>query len=165
MREGAKMIRFNGYYSDKLLEKNDIRNMKTCMLFGVIAIVLAIVFAITGWKLKNETLFWWMCADLAAGVVLSIFCIIRLLYLIKRMPNPYIDLQIDDGMILFDDGAICKQMQISEVVKVKDLGYEYHICFSKNSDMKLCICQKDLLVEGNIADFENLFKDKLVRKK
>lgn len=159
------MIRFNGYYSDKLLEKNDIRNMKKCILLSVIVIVLAIVFAIIGWILKEKELFWTMCVSLVAAAVLSVFCIIRLLYLIKRMPNPYIDLQIDDEMILFEDGAIRKEMHITDVVKVKDLGYEYHICFSKNSDMKLCICQKDLLVEGNIADFENLFKDKLVRKK
>lgn len=159
------MIRFNGYYSDKLLEKNDIRNMKTCILMCVIAIVLAIVFAIIGWMLKEKELFWTMCVSLVATAVLSIFCIIRLVYVLKRMPKPYVDLQIDNEIIKFYDGSSSKEMYVSDVVRVKDLGDEYHICFSKNSAMKLCICQKHLLVEGNLNDFENLFKNKLKKIK
>ena len=159
------MIRFNGYYSNKSLGNNAISDYTVCLIVGIVGIVIATCFAIIGWVLEEYDLFAIMCVFLAVGVFAIILSIIRLPYLIKHKPKPYVDLQIDDNMILFNDGVSSKELYISDVVKVKDLGYAYHICFSKNSAMKFCICQKDLLVEGSIEDFERMFKGKLVRKK
>ncbi|MDE7373524.1 MAG: hypothetical protein K2N18_05625 [Clostridia bacterium] len=159
------MIRFNGNYSDESLGKNAIRAYRIFLIVGIVGIALATAFIIIGWVFKEYELFVTMCVSLAVAVFLTILSIIYLLYLFKHKPKSYVDLQIDDKMVLFNDGISSKEMPISNVVKVNDLEYAYQIYFSKGSAMKFCICQKDLLVEGSIDDFECIFMDKLVHKK
>ena len=53
---------------------------------------------------------------------------------------------------------------IDEVKKVIDMGEFYHILFYFPNQWANCICQKDLIVEGTIEEFEKLFEDKIVRK-
>ena len=53
---------------------------------------------------------------------------------------------------------------ITQVKKVVDRGGWYHICFYYPYRNPRFICQKDLIKEGTIAEFEEMFADKLVRK-
>lgn len=53
---------------------------------------------------------------------------------------------------------------IDDVKKVIDMGEFYDILFYFPSQWSNCICQKDLIVEGTIEEFEKLFEDKIVRK-
>ncbi|MBD5092467.1 MAG: hypothetical protein HDT36_03695 [Clostridiales bacterium] len=159
------MIRFNGNYSDESLGKNTIRRYRKFLILGIVGTILATVVAIAGWKFQEYELFIPMCISIPAGVCLIVLSIVVLVDTHIRMPKPYVDLQIDDELISFNDGISSKEMQISDVVKVKDLKYGYYIYFAKKSAMKSCVCQKDLLVEGSLEDFEKLFKNKLVRNK
>ena len=54
---------------------------------------------------------------------------------------------------------------VDKVKRVTDRGNFYEIDFHFPPKMATCICQKDLLVAGTIEEFEDIFKDKLVRKK
>ena len=51
-----------------------------------------------------------------------------------------------------------------DVKKVIDFGEWYHIVFYWPHKSWSYLCQKDLITEGTIEEFEELFKDKLVRK-
>lgn len=51
-----------------------------------------------------------------------------------------------------------------DVKKVIDKGDFYDILFYFPNRWTNCICQKDLIVEGTIEEFEKLFEDKIVRK-
>ena len=53
---------------------------------------------------------------------------------------------------------------IDDVKKVIDMGRFYDIIFYFPNQWANCICQKDLIVEGTIEEFEKLFEDKIVRK-
>ena len=53
---------------------------------------------------------------------------------------------------------------IQEVKKVIDFGDGYLICFSRFEITNAWLCQKDLLIQGSIDDFERLFEGKIVRK-
>ena len=53
---------------------------------------------------------------------------------------------------------------IDDVKKVIDMGGFYDIIFYFPNQWANCICQKDLIVEGTIEEFEKLFEDKIVRK-
>ena len=53
---------------------------------------------------------------------------------------------------------------INDVKKVIDFGDGYLICFSRFEITNAWLCQKDLLVQGSIDDFERLFEGKIVRK-
>ncbi len=71
---------------------------------------------------------------------------------------------------------INKQMIISEgnnykcvrnsidIKKIIDYGNYYQIYFKWPKKSYRFLCQKDLIVEGTLEDFENLFKEKIVRK-
>lgn len=52
-----------------------------------------------------------------------------------------------------------------DVKKVVDYGEWYHMVFYFPHKIVYYVCQKDLITEGTIEEFEELFKDKLVRKK
>ena len=52
------------------------------------------------------------------------------------------------------------ESSIAEVVKVLDKG-EWYLIYVKSKDGRF-ICQKDLLTNGTLDEFEKFFKDKLV---
>ncbi|MDE6201764.1 MAG: hypothetical protein K2M47_07840 [Clostridiales bacterium] len=52
-----------------------------------------------------------------------------------------------------------------DVKKVIDYGEWYHMVFYFPHKIVYYVCQKDLITEGTIEEFEEYFKDKLVRKK
>lgn len=53
---------------------------------------------------------------------------------------------------------------INDVKEVLDMGAFYHIIFYFPNHWSNCVCQKNLIVEGTIEEFEKLFEDKIVRK-
>ena len=53
---------------------------------------------------------------------------------------------------------------IGDVAKVKDFGSYYCLYFSFGRQIWGWICQKDLLVEGSLEEFEALFEDRLIRQ-
>ena len=73
--------------------------------------------------------------------------------------------EIEDEIIecYFRDG-MAKMKDIDKVKRVTDRGNFYEIDFYFPPGMVTCVCQKDLLVAGTIEEFEDCFRDKLVRK-
>ena len=54
--------------------------------------------------------------------------------------------------------------QISTIKKIVDFGEYYHIFFNFSNKCENFICQKDLIINGTIEEFEQMFKDKIVKK-
>ena len=52
---------------------------------------------------------------------------------------------------------------IDEVLEVIDMGTWYRFKYNTKINI-LAVCQKNLIVEGTLEEFEELFADKLVRK-
>ncbi|MDD6054239.1 MAG: hypothetical protein PUB81_02725 [Clostridiales bacterium] len=68
--------------------------------------------------------------------------------------------------IMFAEGIQRSETKnLSNVKKVVDMGEWYKIYFYFPYKSNLFICQKDLLVKGTIEEFEELFSDKIIRKK
>ena len=53
------------------------------------------------------------------------------------------------------------ESSIAEVVKVLDKGEWYHI-YVESKEGRF-ICQKDLLTNGSLDEFEEIFKDKIIK--
>ena len=53
---------------------------------------------------------------------------------------------------------------IDRVKSVIDYGEWYKIEFRLPGNSQRFICQKDLITQGTIEDFENLFADKIIRR-
>ena len=64
--------------------------------------------------------------------------------------------------------CLCKEDSVYEkvcyVTEVEDWGDCYRILFGSPRRKSMFLCQKDLITEGTIEDFEELFADKIVRK-
>lgn len=58
-----------------------------------------------------------------------------------------------------------EERDLSRVKKVIDYGDWYQIFFYFGYRSQKFICQKDLIVEGTIEDFEKLFRDKIKKAK
>ena len=54
--------------------------------------------------------------------------------------------------------------KLDQVKKVIDYGDFYDITFVLLYRWRNCVCQKDLITQGTIEEFEQLFEDKIVRK-
>ncbi len=55
----------------------------------------------------------------------------------------------------------CAESSIDEVVKVMDKGEWYLICVESND--RQFVCQKDLLTNGTLDEFEEIFRDKIIK--
>lgn len=54
---------------------------------------------------------------------------------------------------------------LKDVKKVVDMGDWYKIYFYFPNKSNIFICQKDLIIQGTIDEFERLFQEKIVRKR
>lgn len=77
---------------------------------------------------------------------------------------PYNVVIIEDGTIVSTNKRLHEIRSISQVKKVVDIGVCYQIFFYFPEKSQQFVCQKDLIKQGTIQDFEKLFEDKLVRK-
>ena len=68
----------------------------------------------------------------------------------------------EDLKSLGKNSSVYKKMY--DVKEVEDLGDSYRILFDFPGRSPMFLCQKDLITEGTIEDFEELFADKIVRK-
>lgn len=78
--------------------------------------------------------------------------------------NPPSQVEIEDGVIYITCGYGVKSRDLIDVKKVIDYGECYYIAFHSAHLHLSCICQKDLIVQGTIEEFEELFKLYIVRK-
>ncbi len=78
-----------------------------------------------------------------------------------RLANTPRRIAIDDGYIICIADAFEEGREVSDVKKVRDFGTFYELVFSFNRASYKFICQKDLLVQGSLEEFEKLFEGKL----
>lgn len=79
----------------------------------------------------------------------------------RIMPQSVI---IADDMLESEGKEFHCTRTLSQVKKVIDRGDWYHICFYYPYRNPRFICQKDLIKEGTIEEFEAMFADKMKRK-
>ncbi len=72
---------------------------------------------------------------------------------------------IKDDIIICIGKEFKVSNQVDSVKKIIDYGDWYHIIFKFPHKSLRFLCQKDLLVEGSLANFEALFENKIVRVK
>lgn len=64
------------------------------------------------------------------------------------------------GRITTQSSQFFAESSIAEVVKVLDKG-EWYLIYVKSKDERF-ICQKDLLINGTLEEFEKVFKGKII---
>lgn len=162
------MIRFCGKIKNQIQIKilNLYSKQATIMfvVLGVILETLGISVAI-GFNEKNMLLEFFIF-----GLIIIVFIVIFILT--NRKTKIKIewdfDIIIENEMITINcrhqiNGIIATK-PIKKIKKVVDFGEYYYLYVCRWDASNGIICQKDLLIEGSLEEFEKLFEGKIQRK-
>lgn len=151
------MIEFKGEISE-ICKKYALRQS---ILFASILIVLELTVLGIPFILMGIYLNFWLMyiAWAVIGVPLTFYVVID-----SESYYYPISITIDNEEICLEAEEWCTTRKLEDVKKVKDLGEIYHILFYFPNKLFYCICQKNLITQGTIEEFEQLFKDEIVRK-
>lgn len=153
------MIEFKGQLSEKNQKEMNKFQHKIGISSGCItALILGVV--ITVLTVKCDTVF----------AIAYIMCV--LIAVLSSLPIPkknwYIvcpeTVRIDDDGITSIGVKFSQYRLLSQIKRIDDCGDYYRFWFDFPHQSPLFLCQKDLIVQGTIEEFEELFADKIVRK-
>ena len=152
------MIVFSGYLH-YTTQKYLLKRIQKITAIGAVIMFLLLVI---------PSFFIWIYGDIWVFFVVTLFgtlgmFVITRQNLIDACPTR-ITIDIKGNEIFGEYRKGAGSRSIDEVKKVIDMGEFYHILFYFPNQWANCICQKDLIVEGTIEEFEKLFEDKIVRK-
>ena len=163
------MIIFKGALSEAA-NKQEVKELKKtglvlgCIVVPIGAILFSLGFLISDIILINIVLILFI-------LTWSITWIATTLWIIKdAQKNHERIIEVTEDYILCDYEGNSKVFEkptfreLGEVVEVHDFGDYYIIYFSELIKTRNFVCQKDLITEGTIEEFEALFEDKLIRQ-
>lgn len=146
------MIRFEGYRSKETMRHVMYIGLKYFIPVGII-ILLPCIFIII---FCNDILFKVTFSVPLALCGIMVMCIPPVSVKFEKKWS-YLQFEIDQEYY----GGSYGTGETANINKVIDYGD----CYKLVRDLKTgCIIQKDLIVEGTIEEFEELFQDKIVRK-
>ena len=70
---------------------------------------------------------------------------------------------IEDGSIICVAEKYVEYRNLADVKRIHDFGEYYELRFSFGKISEKFICQKNLITKGTLEEFENLFRDKIIR--
>lgn len=161
------MIEFSGKIKDTIqLKIVNLRGRQAALLLtiiGLISIISGFILSITTNDKSGVRLF------AIYGGLAIVLCAILWIPMSKR--RLWIEwnynIKIADGMITvatLHQNGIIKTKAISKVKKVIDYGEFYYLFVYRWDASYGIVCQKDLLIEGTIEEFEKLFEGKIKQK-
>lgn len=154
------MIVFSGMISDeiqsKTMKKRDRHSFLVCAIgSGALIIVSGIIFFVFKEDLKG----WLILSGLLIGVVL----LLPLSFQKNLGFHWEYSITIDEEKILVESPLWTEPLlkPLKKIKKVLDEGDCYYLIYA---DINNCIiCQKNLIKEGTIEEFEKLFQGKIVK--
>lgn len=156
------MIEFNGYISENA-EKYFFKQEFLCVVLCYL--IPNSVFLLLGVLLGIKSGFWFM-AEIIASMYLIVPIACGFLFSIKKTRKKMITKRIiiKDDLItaITDTQSLTKNL--SDVKQVKEFLDFYAISFRFGNLSNTFICQKNLLVNGTLDEFDELFIEKLVLK-
>jgi len=156
------MIEFTGFISgvaEKFYFKEARKNtLKILFITLIILLPVAIFIAI---KMQN-----WMIVGIPPIGLLLFYIILCIVPQSKNEKKKILPkkISIQDDMISFDIEGYPDSRYISDVKEVIDYGEFYQLVLPTGRINISHICQKNLITKGTTEDFEELFKEKLIRK-
>ncbi len=154
------MIEFNGYLTGSALKH--LRKCYFKIMCGVISIAFIICVVIMACIIGVEE---WGLTILLLTPVYLIFCVL-FPYLFMKFDKTHIPKQItisNDTILCITDEIGADSRKIEQIKEVRDYS-EYYVVICKGLNIPPhFICQKDLLTQGSIDEFESLFAVKIKR--
>ena len=154
------MVKFSGTVSEeckKYILKRESRAISfSCIIVSMIGAVVAIVLALTLSKYILMFLF-----PLALLAILGSLPDKKGIG--KRLPLS-ITIDKENDEVLLEAQSLSESYQISDVKKIIDAGEWYDLRFTFPHKLVYFVCQKNLLTEGTIEEFEEIFAGLIIRK-
>lgn len=163
---GKLLIEFNGELSEQCrLDGAKRRNRNTLFIFLIALAMFGVIPTIVLGILK-QTEFYYFLGMTILLAVLTVLNTIPLPGIKKRVLKFKADIRIriENGVIINSNFYNQKTKPISKVKKVIDAGEWYYLIFKFGDISNSWVCQKDLITQGTIEEFEKLFENKIVRK-
>lgn len=157
------MIVFSGVVSDEIQSKTFKKRQQYVFRVCAIGSVALIIVGGALWFLLNGELKRWL---LASGVLIGVIILTTLWNPRKKLPFRWeYHITIDEEKIVQESPLWPKPLQkpIKKIKKVLDDKDCYYVIYGDMNNS--IVCQKDLLTEGSIEEFEALFQGKIIRKK
>lgn len=129
------------------------------ILFGIVP---TIVFALQG----DEEYFYEFFGLTILLAIVTFVCWLPI-NVIRKPPQGVstdILIKIDDSYITRSGYLRVQKKPLKKVKKVIDAGDWYYVVFKFSGITGAFVCQKDLLTQGTLEDFEKLFEGKIVKK-
>ena len=163
------MIVFEGKVSKRCFHYIRRKANKWKLSHTLLSMIIEIVIVVWGWNMISKMM---GLSGKSITIFFSIAVVAWSIYLHfasfdKNAQAKAIPLKItisDDNIIMSEGKEFQEARSIQDVVAVFDMGEWYHISFGKKLGLGRFVCQKDLLVQGTIEDFEKLFEGKIIRK-
>ena len=158
------MIVFSGVVSDEIQAKTmKMRHQSFFRLYAISSGVIIIINGILWFLFWRESIQEWI---ILSGALLAVVILLGLWNPRKKLPFRWeYNITIDSENIVVESPIWPKPLQkpMKKIKKVLDAGDCYYIIYA---DINNCIvCQKNLIQEGTIEEFEALFQEKIVRQK
>ena len=158
------MIVFSGVVSDEIQAKTmKMRHQSFFRLYAISSGVIIIINGILWFLFWRESIQEWI---ILSGALLAVVILLGLWNPRKKLPFRWeYNITIDSENIVVESPIWPKPLQkpMKKIKKVLDAGDCYYIIYA---DINNCIvCQKNLIKEGTIEEFETLFPEKIVRQK
>ena len=157
------MIEFYGPLSDKCKKDHAERRAKhDGFIFLIVTILVGAIVIIVG-IFRNTWIYSLILTTLFAAITIVSF-IPSKRFLSYKIPSRLI---IENDMMSYaaiggKNSLVTKP--ISRVKKIMDMGEWYYIIFKFGDISNSWVCQKDLIINGTIEDFEKMFNGKIERK-
>ncbi|MBQ3506585.1 MAG: hypothetical protein IJA89_07440 [Clostridia bacterium] len=149
-------VEFKGFIS------NDIQKyLLKKMFYGLLKVNIAILLLL-GIPSVLAIMYFQMYIFLVI-VLLGNFMSFLILFQLQKEQIPK-RIFIEENSIWVETVRNMRQKSIFDIKNIIDNGAFYDITFYLPNTVHNCICQKDLIVQGTIEEFEKLFEDKIVRK-
>lgn len=154
------MIEFNGYLtgaSEKFFFKKNISYLQIAIIFAFTMVLPFIILLVKTFQALS-ILYAYLAVFVCLMIAVRIF--------IPKSGKSVIPKRIyimDNKMVCIADN-FTENRSVELVKKVYDYGEFYFISFYFGKISCYFICQKSLLTQGTIEDFEKLFDGKIVRK-
>ena len=152
------MIKFEGNVGWHAKKYIFVKLLICCLICTILGIFLLISLPSMSFLLQeHKTFIFLFVGAIVVGVVIIVVCLVS--WVVPVL------VEIDDVYIMAtyrDKGY--RTRKIEHVEKVIDKGAFYVFKFNSTNGWGNCICQKDLMVEGTIEQFEEMFKEKIIRK-
>ncbi len=162
------MIEFKGDVSKetkKLIRRLDL--FMPLFVFGIPVLMLFVFIVMPVFSLQQFAIIFienlWLYMSVFAGGV-AVFVLSY--FLIPITENIPLCIQIaPDGTITTQNHKIQYVHEMDDIMYVKDLGDHYCIAVRGYLlERGRTLCQKDLLTQGTLEEFEEIYKDKIKRK-